>query len=241
MSKAVQNSTSGNFRFVRNVVRNYISKNVESETNSNMLPKNINKWFSEMSSKLEESYLAGDTPWQQSGFFGPEEIWIKCRKPIEKCIVSSGTFLDIGCANGYLLECLIEWTRVRGIKITPFGLDISEKLIDLSKQRLPKYKYNFYVGNAFTWISPQKYDYVRTELVYVPEQLKKEYVDRLLKLFLTDKGKLLIAEYRSRRDIEYVPWINTFLENEGFRIDECKSAFCEGKELTRVCVISSIR
>jgi len=42
-----------------------------------MLPKNINKWFSEMTRKLEESYLAYDTPWQQSGFFGPEERWIK--------------------------------------------------------------------------------------------------------------------------------------------------------------------
>ncbi len=48
-------------------MRNYFSRNIESKSNGNILPKNINKWFSEMSGKLEESYLACDTPWQQSG------------------------------------------------------------------------------------------------------------------------------------------------------------------------------
>lgn len=62
------------------------------------------QWFSSLRKQLEEAYLQHDEPWKQSGFSGPEERWVACRKPIADCVEKSGSFLDIGCANGYLLE-----------------------------------------------------------------------------------------------------------------------------------------
>ena len=100
----------------------------------------LEKWFDLMRLELETAYLAASTPWGQSGFSGPYERWVACRRPIAECVVSDGTFLDIGCANGYLLECLMRWASDRLIAVDPWGLDISEKLVELAKQRLPAYE-----------------------------------------------------------------------------------------------------
>ncbi|UCH42549.1 MAG: hypothetical protein JSW16_06995, partial [Dehalococcoidales bacterium] len=118
------------------------------------------QWFLSLQKELEEAYLQHDEPWKQSGFSGPEERWVKCRKPIADCIEKSGSFLDIGCANGYLLECIIKWTAERNLSITPYGLDLSEKLTELAKQRLPEYRQNIFTGNGWLWDNPVRFDYV---------------------------------------------------------------------------------
>jgi hypothetical protein len=56
---------------------------------------------------LEASYLQTDDPIRQSGFGGGSERWRAERSPILNAIESDGDMLDIGCANGYLLECLV--------------------------------------------------------------------------------------------------------------------------------------
>jgi SAM-dependent methyltransferase len=126
---------------------------------------------------------------------GPENRWVSLRKPVADCIDRSGSFLDIGCANGYLLECCIKWTAERGIEIEPFGLDISEKLIELAKKRLPRYAQNLFTGNAFRWVPPRRFDFVRTELVYVPGECETAYIEFILKNHLYRGGRLLIANY----------------------------------------------
>lgn len=40
-----------------------------------------------------------------------------------------------------------------------------------------------------------RFDYVRTELVYVPTEFEREYVARLLERFVKPGGSLLIANY----------------------------------------------
>ena len=155
----------------------------------------MEEWFLSVKKTLEDAYLKHEEPWKQSGMSGPEDRWISLRKPVADCIDKSGSFLDIGCANGYLLECCIKWTAERDIKIEPYGLDISEKLIELAKQRLPQYADNFFVGNAFTWLPPRRFDFVRTELVYVPAEFERQYIQFILKNHLNPGGKLLVANY----------------------------------------------
>jgi len=106
-------------------------------------------YFTYVNKLLEDAYLQHSEPWRQSGMSGPEDRWVRLRKPVADCMDRSGSFLDIGCANGYLLECCLKWTVERGILIEPYGLDISEKLVALAKQRLPQYADRFFVGNAF--------------------------------------------------------------------------------------------
>jgi GNAT superfamily N-acetyltransferase/SAM-dependent methyltransferase len=199
------------------------------------------EWFEAMRSTLESSYVQRSEPWGQSGLMiSDENAWEACRKPIADCIDRSGSFLDIGCANGYLLEKLIEWIRERGLRIIPYGLDLSNKLIELAKARLPLYKDNFFVGNALNWKTPAppRFDYVRTEIVYVPEILQKRYVEGLIDYYLKPEGRLLLTEYRSRRDLPDKPWIDITLTDWDISVEYCKSGFYDGKEVTRVFVIA---
>jgi len=152
-------------------------------------------WFENIHQVLETAYVAHEEPWRQSGMSGPEARWITLRKPVADCIDRSGSFLDIGCANGYLLECILGWTAERDITIEPYGLDISPRLVELARQRLPAYADHFFLGNAFTWMPPRRFDFVRTELVYVPGEYERQYVDHLLQHYLAPAGRLLVANY----------------------------------------------
>lgn len=155
----------------------------------------LDDWFDHVRQVLETAYLSHAEPWRQSGMSGPEGRWAALRKPVADCIDRSGSFLDIGCANGYLLECCMKWTAERGISIDPFGLDLSARLVELARQRMSKFADYFYVGNAFYWQPPQRYDFVRTELVYVPGDYERAYVVRLIQHFLKPGGRLLVANY----------------------------------------------
>jgi len=203
----------------------------------NMDEGGLREWFSSLRRELEDSYLRHSEPWRQSGFSGPEERWAACRRPIADCIEAPGSFLDIGCANGYLLECVLRWTQERGITVTPFGLDLSERLVRLARQRLPEHEGNLFVGNAWSWQSPLRFDYVRTEVAYVPEHLERPYIERILGSYLTDGGRLLVAEYRSRKDPGGRPWVDSTLRDWGLRVTGQRSGFWEGRELTRVAVV----
>ncbi|RPI86771.1 MAG: class I SAM-dependent methyltransferase [Chloroflexi bacterium] len=155
----------------------------------------LESWFANTQIILETAYIQHEEPWRQSGMSGPEERWISLRKPVADCIDHSGSFLDIGCANGYLLECILRWTTERGLQIEPYGLDISLKLLELAKKRFPQYADHFFRGNAFYWNPPHRFNFVRTELVYVPGDYERMYIGRLLEKFLKPGGKLLIANY----------------------------------------------
>jgi len=205
-----------------------------------MKPEKLKQWFDKMKQELESAYLMREEPWKQSGFAGPEERWIKCRKPVAECVDKSGSFLDIGCANGYLLECLMRWVSERGITIVPYGLDMSEKLIHLAKQRLTQYASNLFVGNAWHWKPHLRFDFVRSEMNVVPEELQKEYVTRLLNKFVLPSGKLLITGYRSSQDDFSKKWINEYLDEWGLKVAYSKSGFDAGKELARVVVVHQL-
>jgi SAM-dependent methyltransferase len=155
----------------------------------------LQAWFERVRDVLESAYLSHEEPWRQSGMSGPEERWIALRKPVADCIDRTGSFLDIGCANGYLLECCLRWAAERGIAIDPYGLDISARLVDLARRRLPRYADHFFVGNAYTWLPGQRFDFVRTELVYVPAEYERQYLDHLLANYLLPGGRLLVANY----------------------------------------------
>lgn len=199
--------------------------------------RSLAKWFLDGIETYPKVYVQKDTPWQQSGFSGPEERWVACRKPIADCMGSDGTFLDIGCANGYLIECVLKWTAERGVHITPFGLDIFDGIAEMARARLPEHAGRIFTANAFDWHPAQRFDYVRTELVYVPEELQTGFVRRLQKEFLRPAGRLLPCEYRGRSQVCSGPWIDEHISNLGFNVAEVKSGFWEGKELIRIAVV----
>ena len=80
-------------------------------------------------SALEAAYLAADDPRGGSGFRGDADRWERLRRPIVSALNRQGTFLDVGCANGHLLECVVDWAAADGHRIEPFGLDVSATLV----------------------------------------------------------------------------------------------------------------
>jgi SAM-dependent methyltransferase len=135
------------------------------------------RWFAEMASIFDAAYLAGDNPRAQSGFGGDEARWEAARRPITDAIDRPGTFLDVGCASGHLLESLIRWSPH---EIEPYGLDLPPAVVELARRRLPQCADRIFHGNALTWEPPRRFDFVRTELVYVPADRQRELVERLL-------------------------------------------------------------
>lgn len=198
----------------------------------------LHNWFTELKQVLETAYTSASSPWEQSGKRGTFEDWIRLRLPNLSPVNHSGTYLDIGCANGYLLECLLTFAKLKGVAIVPYGLDFSAQFIDLAQKRLSIYAKNFYVGNVWDWCPPQKFDYVRTELDYVPRNYYKTLIERLLTGFVTKNGKLIISQYRSRHDDLTQGWIEKDLAAWGFEVVSTYSGYSgNGLELCRVVVV----
>ncbi len=157
------------------------------------------EYFEAELSLHETKYLAGTNVRQQSGFGRDEQDWRRYRRPVADAVHKSGSLLDIGCANGLLMESVVAWAAEDGHVIEPYGLDISAKLANLARERLVPWRERIFVGNALLWTPPRRFDFVRTEMVYVPESRRREYVDRLLVMFVQLKGRLLVCSYGSSR------------------------------------------
>lgn len=164
-----------------------------------MLTNDDKRFFDEEKSLHEETYLAGTNPRQQSGFGRDERDWERFRRPVAAPVEKDGTFLDVGCANGLLMESVVCWAAERGHSIEPYGLDISEKLAEIARQRLPPWRDRIFIGNALLWEPPSTFDFVRTEMVYVPNRRRQEYLERLLERVVAPGGRLIVCSYGSSR------------------------------------------
>ena len=88
-----------------------------------------------MAALVVPAYLSGDNPRAQSGHSGDAARWEQARRLIVDAVERDGTFLDVGCANGYLLECLDIWSRERGLALTLSGLELNPELADAARRR----------------------------------------------------------------------------------------------------------
>jgi 2-polyprenyl-3-methyl-5-hydroxy-6-metoxy-1,4-benzoquinol methylase len=122
--------------------------------------------------------------------------WEQTRRPFVQAIHRSGDFMDIGCANGLLLESLILWAGREGFALRPHGLDFVPGLVDLARQRFPNDRDNFEVANAFDWSPTRQYDFVRTNLEYVPEP---DWIPFILRQYaaVAPGGRLILSHYRN--------------------------------------------
>lgn len=147
---------------------------------------------------LQDSYLESDDPILQSGFGGGAERWREEREPILEAVDGAGTFVDVGCANGYLVECLIAWARERGVVLTPHGVDIGERLVAKAKERKPQFASNFEVANGWDWRPKHRFRYVYTLSDCVPADMLRPCVERLMERAVEAGGRLILGSYGSR-------------------------------------------
>lgn len=147
---------------------------------------------------LETAHCQSHDPLLQSGFAGGAQRWREEREPILEAVESGGDFLDIGCANGYLLECLVDWASVRGHRLVPHGLDCGPRLIQLAQQRFPDLSGHFHVANAWNWQPPRRYHFVYTLCDCVPESHLAACCRQLLQRVVVPGGRLIVGMYGSR-------------------------------------------
>jgi uncharacterized protein len=139
----------------------------------------------------ELHYLADGDPVHGSGHSGDLATWEAGRRPIARAIHRPGTLLDVGCANGLLLESLVRWSEY---PIEPYGLDFAPRLVAEARRRLPQWAERIFLGDARSWEPPRRFDFVRTELVYVHEDERPAYVESLLR-WVEPGGRLLVCGY----------------------------------------------
>ncbi len=157
-------------------------------------------WYREVAAVITPAYLAGDNPRAQSGKSGDDVQWTHARSLIADAIDRNGTFLDVGCASGYLMECMQRWARERGKVVEPNGLDIAPELAALARSRLPHWAERIFVGNVIDWQPPLRFDFVRTGLEYVPLRRQRDLVERLLREVGAPDGRLIVGTFNEERD-----------------------------------------
>ena len=148
-------------------------------------------WHDATASLVVPAYLAAETPQGGSGSSRDARGWEYARSLLADAVEPGQTFLDVGCANGLLMESMAEWAQVE-----PYGLEISPELAEVARRRLPQWAERIWEGNALHWRPPQRFDVIRTGLDYVPPPRRAELVEHLL----THCGRLLIGVFNEERE-----------------------------------------
>ena len=165
---------------------------IDAALDNNEISKN--EWYELNNIYFTNLYLSKDNPRGQSGHGGDEYHYAFAQMPVLEAIYKNGTFCDVGCANGHLMEMVHKWAAALGFDLQMFGVDISEGLIELAKKRLPQWYERFFIGNAFYWKPEQKFDYIHTS-AKVPEDDKHMYYEHLMENYLADGGRMIIGPY----------------------------------------------
>jgi SAM-dependent methyltransferase len=159
------------------------------------------QWFDNYKEFIARHYLMADNPRAQSGHGGNERRYRYTQEMILKAIDKPGSFIDVGCANGHLMEKLDQWLQAQGLNLEFYGLDISEGLIELAKRRLPQWQERFFVGNALYWNPNWRFDYVCVrELGYVPRTHRREFFFHLFNDYVVKGGRLILGPQTEFRD-----------------------------------------
>jgi len=156
-------------------------------------------WHAAMAAIVVPAYLGAATDEGGSGHSGTPEDWEYSRGIVAEA-VRGETFLDVGCANGLLMESVHRWTGSE-----PYGLDISPELAKLARRRYPHWAKRIFVGNGLGWEPPRRFDTVRTGLEYVPVPRRRALVAHLLDRAVAPGGRLVIGKFNEeaeRRSLE---------------------------------------
>lgn len=145
---------------------------------------------------LEPAYLRATTVEGGSGFGGSPAYWRQRRGPIVDGVHKDGTFCDLGCANGLLMESVQKWAAERGITLEPYGLDISAQLIERARERLPQWRDRFWIGNAADWAPPrgERFTFVHALFDFWPVKRRASAIAHVLSL-VQPGGRLLMSQY----------------------------------------------
>jgi SAM-dependent methyltransferase len=150
-------------------------------------------WHAAMASLVKPAYLAGDNPYAQAGHSGNAATWEASRGFIAEALPRSGTFLDVGCASGVLMESVQRWGARKDLSIEPYGLDIVPEFVHLARRRLPHWADRIHIGNIRSWEpANQRFDFALIRPEYAPATRRVELIRHVLQRVLNAGGRLII-------------------------------------------------
>ena len=159
------------------------------------------EWYDINKVYFTNLYLSYDNPRAQSGHGGDEYHYAYAHLLILEAVYKHGTFLDVGCANGHLMEMLHKWGAALGFDLQMYGVDISEGLLELAKSRLPHWYDRFFLGNSFYWKPEHKFDYIHIGgLGQVPKDDRRIFFEHMMENYLVDGGRLILGPYWTEND-----------------------------------------
>lgn len=176
-------------------------------------------WFAALHDAIEAHYLAEPgNPYRESGRSSGAERWAETRRCIAEAVHRDGDFMDVGCANGLLLETLIVWCAEKGIAIRPHGVDLVAALVALARTRHPGHADSFEVANGFTWKPRRRYDFVRASVECVQPRDRPEFLRRLFALAVAPGGRLIVCHYPDANAGESLIDVATMLAGLGYTV-----------------------
>ena len=150
-------------------------------------------WHDAMASVVKSDYLQADDPYRQAGHGGDATTWEASRGFIAEALHRSGTFLDVGCASGIIMESVQRWGARKNLVIEPHGLDIVPEFVRLAKGRLPHWADRIHLGNIRTWRpASDRFDFASIRPEYAPAARRADLIDHVLDHVLKPEGRLIV-------------------------------------------------
>ena len=157
------------------------------------------EYYERIRALLEDAYVSADERgdvFGGSGSSGDMTSWEAKRRVIARAFDRPGSWLDVGCANGLLMETLAAWVAESGHRIEPYGLELSNRIAERARKRLPHWATRIWTGNVMKFEPPIRFDYVTALADAVPIQSRGALVMRLARLYLKPGGRLILSCYR---------------------------------------------
>ena len=157
------------------------------------------EYYERIRALLEDAYVSADERgdvFGGSGSTGDMTSWAAKRRVIASAFDREGSWLDVGCANGLLMETLTAWVAESGYRIEPYGLELSERIAERARKRLPHWATRIWTGNVMKFEPPIRFDYVTALADLVPIQSRGALVMRLARRYLKAGGRLILSCYR---------------------------------------------
>jgi 2-polyprenyl-3-methyl-5-hydroxy-6-metoxy-1,4-benzoquinol methylase len=175
------------------------------------------EYFAALREAIAEHYLAEPgNAYRESGRSSGAARWEETRACFADAVERDGDFMDVGCANGLLLETLARGCLAKGFAIAPHGIDFVPELVELARARHPAHRDSFEVANVWDWEPRRRYDYVRLSVEIVRPEDRAELVRRTLERAVAPGGRLILSHYRSEGE-EPID-VRGLLEDLGLRV-----------------------
>lgn len=199
-------------------------------------------WAAQTREQLERAYLEAQTGPGGAGCSYGEDGWATARHPLLNGFASSGPWLDVGCANGYLLQTLPEWAREYGLNVEPHGLELIPTVAELARAGLPHLRNRIWTGDVMRWEPPKRFTTVTTMDDPVPPELFGALIKRLLEGFVVRGGRVIVSSYASSA-ADRAPCVDVAkaLSSLGFVVLGEAEAAMSGRVVTRIAWMEAPR